>query len=505
MDPIAVDLPAAPKPAAPKPDAAAAKPFGLLGALTSFSRKQAVGACVAALSLGAGVAVVKYSTPAAPEKAAEKQPPPETAKAPPKADPPAVPFGPPGVGPSSPGVSMLPFNSQLPAGPAPIVPSTAPTAMPLPATLPAPVVTPEFGPSPPSFAPRVLPDVAPVVPPLPAVPPLTPADYRNPPSGYPAPPVVPAVPPATLPPLPLVVVPISGIDGKTVPPPAAPQAPAALPQPPGLPAAPAKVDLPPLPSVAPSALPAAPLLPSAPSVVPPTAPAVVPTLPTAPPQVPTAPAVAPVPPATVFGPPVTPRPPAVVPDLPAALPTPPGFSPAPALPPTPPALVPTPPAFTPTPPALVPTVTPAAGVRAPQTSFDVDMHEPRAGDTYESISKSFYNDARYGGALAAYNQSRPLTAGRAVDVPPVHVLRQRHGQLVGGTTAAATDPTPTFRPGGKRYVVPAGGMSLGTVAQRTLGSQARWREIYDLNPGVASPELVAAGTDLRLPPDATVP
>ena len=82
MDPIAVDLPAAAKPAAPKPDARpdAAQPFGLLGALTSFSRKQAIGACVAGLSLCAGVAVVKYSTPAPAEKATEKLTPAETAK-----------------------------------------------------------------------------------------------------------------------------------------------------------------------------------------------------------------------------------------------------------------------------------------------------------------------------------------------------------------------------------------------------------------------------------------
>jgi hypothetical protein len=42
------------------------------------------------------------------------------------------------------------------------------------------------------------------------------------------------------------------------------------------------------------------------------------------------------------------------------------------------------------------------------------------------------------------------------------------------------------------------------VARQTLGTEARWREVYDLNPRVA-PDLVPAGTELRLPPDATVP
>ena len=53
-------------------------------------------------------------------------------------------------------------------------------------------------------------------------------------------------------------------------------------------------------------------------------------------------------------------------------------------------------------------------------------------------------------------------------------------------------------------MVPAGGMSLAAVARQTLGSEARWRDVYDLNPRVA-PDLVAGGTELRLPADATVP
>ena len=96
-----------------------------------------------------------------------------------------------------------------------------------------------------------------------------------------------------------------------------------------------------------------------------------------------------------------------------------------------------------------------------------------------------------------------------VEVPPVHVLRRRFPQLAGPggdwNPPATTDPAPAFRaPGGKRFVVPAGGMSLGAVARQTLGSEARWREVYDLNPRV-SPDLAPAGTELRLPADATVP
>jgi hypothetical protein len=47
-------------------------------------------------------------------------------------------------------------------------------------------------------------------------------------------------------------------------------------------------------------------------------------------------------------------------------------------------------------------------------------------------------------------------------------------------------------------------MSLNAVARQTLGSEARWRDVYDLNPRVA-PDFIPAGTELRLPADATVP
>jgi nucleoid-associated protein YgaU len=145
----------------------------------------------------------------------------------------------------------------------------------------------------------------------------------------------------------------------------------------------------------------------------------------------------------------------------------------------------------------------------------VDVYHPKAGDTYEGISKSFYNESRYARALAAFNGNKALTGGGTVDVPPVHVLRQRFPQLTGtggdtaptlaATPVSAVDPAPAFRAAAsKRFVVPTGGMTLAAVARQTLGSEARWQEVYDLNPRV-SPNQVPGGTELRLPADATVP
>ena len=47
-------------------------------------------------------------------------------------------------------------------------------------------------------------------------------------------------------------------------------------------------------------------------------------------------------------------------------------------------------------------------------------------------------------------------------------------------------------------------MSLTAVAKLLLGTERRWKEIWDLNPTVSSPTNVPAGTELRLPADARV-
>ncbi|MDB5309521.1 MAG: hypothetical protein JWO38_3723 [Gemmataceae bacterium] len=158
--------------------------------------------------------------------------------------------------------------------------------------------------------------------------------------------------------------------------------------------------------------------------------------------------------------------------------------------------------------------------RAPQTSFDVDLYEPRAADSYESISREFYNDTRYAAALKEFNRRKAIPGTGPVEVPPIHVLKKKYSQLLGGqaptgraapppgadgwglSAVSAGDTGPAFRATGpKTYTVPAGGANLTTVARDALGSSSRWREIYDLNPQV-SPDGVPGGTVLKLPADA---
>lgn len=170
-------------------------------------------------------------------------------------------------------------------------------------------------------------------------------------------------------------------------------------------------------------------------------------------------------------------------------------------------------------------VRPAAAAERPaQTSFDVDLYEARAGDTYETIAREFYLDTRYARALQEYNVRRPVQAGRNVDVPPIGVLRQRYSGMIGGTTGGGrsgtsnpapagdwgpanpprSDGGPSFRPsgGGQTFLVPQGGMSLKAVARQTLGTEQRWGDVHQLNPQFDPSEMVPAGTRLKLPADA---
>jgi nucleoid-associated protein YgaU len=231
--------------------------------------------------------------------------------------------------------------------------------------------------------------------------------------------------------------------------------------------------------------------------------------------------------------------------------TPPDFGPAPATPktPTPPKPQETPAAIKPIsgPPALPPanpntgagtpgakleftkpenrnTVTPITNIeRTPTTSYDVDLYEPKSGDTYEAISREFYNDTRYAPALRAYNRNKPLQGAGPLDVPPLHVIK-RYGQ---GASPGGNVGTPVSRPGGtgewgpapantpgtgsvrnggdKTFRVPQGGMSMRAVARLTLGNEQRWNEVYQLNPHLRPDEILPAGTDLRLPSDARTP
>jgi hypothetical protein len=226
----------------------------------------------------------------------------------------------------------------------------------------------------------------------------------------------------------------------------------------------------------------------------------------------------------------SPKPPAPIvgrlPSSPSIPPTPPESLVPPigstlTLPPLPTDLKPTPPPSTSSAtitlvkPAESGTVTPAGGtVRQPTTTYDVDIYHPKANDSWEAISREYYNDTKFATALKAYNRNKALTG--TVDVPPINIVKRYAPQPIaatptGGGAPLGGDPWNAAGAGSaasnvtKVYRVPAGnGMSLPAVAKLVLGTEQRWQEIFDLNPTVTNATNVPAGTELRLPADARV-
>ncbi len=320
------------------------------------------------------------------------------------------------------------------------------------------------------------------------------------------PPALPTLPDFIVPPPPTGLVPIGGAS-PTIPPAPTPPAPA--------------VGLPPLPAVPPptglappSVIPPKPELPALPlpgGVVPPPSGDLIPK--------PLAPVVLPDP---------TPKLPLPEVKLPAA------FDPKPPVGVVPPSMFPVdvnpkpevkfpPPAFDPPTLGMPPGFTKPAGASevkpivpefAPKTTFDVDVHDPKAGDTYETISLEFYNDRRFAAALRAFNQNAVIQGGRFVNVPPIHALKRQFPAQTGGTVvpvgeSGVVPPATSVRPDWgaapkpstrNTFTVPQGGMTLPQVAKQALGNEQRWRDIYELNPWVTKPsEPLPAGTELKLP------
>ncbi len=385
---------------------------------------------------------------------------------------------------------------------------------------------------------------------------IAPAPYTAPPPGHgydtAKPPPPPGyeygdpskrVPPPALDYPSVPVVPASG----TFAPPVGPAAPAtptlplpALPTLPGGMTTPVALPAPPpvapgvAPSVAPPAMDFGPLVPTAPATPTPKGPIKEPDslFPGVAPAGPGAPALPPLPtpgtgglpplPAAPMGPAISVVPPAVVPEN-----KPPGAFPSIDAPPKPslepPVGMGTPTAFTK--PGGTTEVKPVPPEFAPKTGFDVDLHDPKANDSYESISLEWYNDRRYAAALRAFNQNKPLQGGHAVDVPPIHILKRRFPAQAGGAVTpvggagAVPSATPQWAPVGDKpdaparavgagrgaYVVPPGGMTMKAVARLTLGNEQRWRDIYDLNSNLRPDDVLPPGTELKLPPDARLP
>ena len=174
-------------------------------------------------------------------------------------------------------------------------------------------------------------------------------------------------------------------------------------------------------------------------------------------------------------------------------------------------------------------ITPTASTEAPRTDYDVDLYTPKAGETFETVSRAYYGDGKYAEALRAYNGGRP--PGTSIQVPPMYVLRRQFASAIGTPTEppaerippaaypnAPTTPPAQFRPerriertggvewspapGGTRtseYKVPRDGMKLWDVAEDVYGNRQDWRKVWQSNPQIDPNTPLPAGAQLRLP------
>jgi nucleoid-associated protein YgaU len=194
-----------------------------------------------------------------------------------------------------------------------------------------------------------------------------------------------------------------------------------------------------------------------------------------------------------------------------------------------------------TPPILAPVrstpLRPAPGGAPQVESYDEEAVPVKPGDTFESISKRFYQTEAYAEALKTWNRNHPrasdalrlngtLQPGDVLFVPPGAILEKRHGASIPNlkplpasgaklgdpvsagvmqTTfdpARALPPPPAALP---TYVVRQPGLKMRQIARETLNNGDLWFEVYRLNGKVSPEQPIPVGTVLLLPAGAKVP
>ncbi len=143
---------------------------------------------------------------------------------------------------------------------------------------------------------------------------------------------------------------------------------------------------------------------------------------------------------------------------------------------------------------------------------DEQLHVVQQGETYWSIARQHYGEARYFQALAEYNKPRiseqtALKPGMKVLVPSAETLDARFGRLMQASGQAKPPAKPLaglrFDAQGQPFYVVGEGDTLGDIARRYLGRTLRSEEIYRLNEEqLPNPNRLKAGMTLVMPADA---
>jgi hypothetical protein len=190
--------------------------------------------------------------------------------------------------------------------------------------------------------------------------------------------------------------------------------------------------------------------------------------------------------------------------------------PSAVVPSSPPAIIPISPQVRPDP-VVVPTSgspvsTAPLSTEKPVTDFDVDLHYPKANESYASIARQHYGDEKYGSILAQFNQANNAGNTRVIQVPPVWWVKKQSGapavRPANNETPKPENWSPAAATAGYRfYTIPAtatAGMTFREIAKQAYGTDQEWQRVFDLNQTYPSDATLPAGTRVRLTADAKV-
>ncbi len=145
----------------------------------------------------------------------------------------------------------------------------------------------------------------------------------------------------------------------------------------------------------------------------------------------------------------------------------------------------------------------------------------RPNDNFWRISHKVYGTGRYFQALAKHNEAiipdpRRIKPGIKIFTPTKEQLEQQYHDLLPVMAAPRPVGAVMHSPNAPKtsgfYIEADGqpayrigpGENLSSISKKTLGRATRWEEIYDLNKErIKTPDDLAAGAILRLPPDAS--
>lgn len=141
--------------------------------------------------------------------------------------------------------------------------------------------------------------------------------------------------------------------------------------------------------------------------------------------------------------------------------------------------------------------TPPAETHAQEPRRDVRLYKVQADESLWSIAEREYGDGALYVKLIAFNKDRLMADGQVRE--GTNIILPTRAELDAGELRPAAARGAVKAPAAKArtYKVEKGD-TLGTIAERLLGTSKRWREIVELNK-LEDPDRLLVGATLKIP------